>query len=59
MDLLEKLSVKLNFTYDVKIVADGKYGDQKTEETKKKINKSNLKNQKGGEREWRRDSGGN
>ena len=36
MDLLDKLSVKLNFTYEVHIVADNKYGDQKTDETRKK-----------------------
>ena len=34
--LLDKLSVKLNFTYEVHIVADNKYGDQKTDETRKK-----------------------
>ena len=47
MDLLEKLSFKLNFTYDVHIVADGKYGDQKKEEIKKKRNKTNRKHHKG------------
>ena len=47
MDLLEKLAYKLNFTYDVHIVADGKYGDQKKEETKIKRNKTNNKHHAG------------
>ena len=48
--------MKLNFTYEVHIVADGKYGDQKTEETKKKRNKDGkrTKGEGGGVRERER-----